>query len=121
MVFIYVLLDLLVLVIGLLVIYSIFCISIMSRIRAFGQMQTLGMTSRQIRRMVNQESSLLCVAGSLGGILPGLLLAGIAARYWSAPHMIGTGLVVLICSYVFIMAFYRSLPGRPHGSLPGKR
>lgn len=105
MVFIYVLLDLLVLVIGLLVIYSIFCISIMSRIRAFGQMQTLGMTSRQIRRMVNQESSLLCVAGSLGGILPGLLLAGIAARYWSAPHMIGTGLVVLICSYVFIMAF----------------
>ena len=73
---VYFFLDLLVMVIGLLVIYSIFYISIMSRIQAFGQMQTLGMTAGQIRRMVNLESSMLCLLGSTTGILPGLLLAG---------------------------------------------
>ena len=102
---VYFFLDLLVLVIGLLVIYSIFYISIMSRIQTFGQMQTLGMTARQIRRMVNLESSLLCLIGSLAGILPGLLLAGAAIGQWNLPYMAGIGLIVFCCSYVFLMAF----------------
>src|SRR5699024_10084426 len=96
---------LLVLVIGLLVIYSIFYISIMSRIQAFGQMQTLGMTARQIRRMVNLESSLLCLIGSLTGILPGMLLSGAVTGQWSLSYMAGIGLTVFLCSYIFLMAF----------------
>ena len=102
---VYFFLDLLVLVIGLLVIYSIFYISIMSRIQAFGQMQTLGMTARQIRRMVNLESSLLCLIGSLTGILPGMLLAGAVTGQWSPTYMAGMGLTVFLCSYIFLMAF----------------
>ena len=102
---VYFFLDLLVLVIGLLVIYSIFYISIMSRIQAFGQMQTLGMTARQIRRMVNLESSLLCLIGSLTGILPGMLLAGSVTGQWSLSYMAGIGLTVFLCSYIFLMAF----------------
>ena len=89
MILVYFFLDLLVLVIGLLVIYSIFYISIMSRIQAFGQMQTLGMTARQIRRMVNLESSLLCLIGSLTGILPGMLLSGAVTGQWSLSYMAG--------------------------------
>lgn len=105
MILAYVFLDLMILVIGLLVIYSIFYISIMSRIRAFGQMQTLGMTARQIRNMVNKEGTLLCLLGSLGGILPGLLLAAVAARRWEFPYMAWTGVLVFISTYIFIMAF----------------
>ena len=102
---VYFFLDLLVMVIGLLVIYSIFYISIMSRIQAFGQMQTLGMTAGQIRRMVNLESSMLCLLGSTTGILPGLLLAGAVTGQWSLPYMAGIGLIVFFCSYIFLMAF----------------
>ena len=56
------------------------------------------------RRMVNLESSLLCLIGSLAGILPGLLLAGAAIGQWNLPYMAGIGLIVFCCSYVFLMA-----------------
>ena len=54
-------------------------------------MQTLGMTARQIRRMVNLESSLLCLIGSLTGILPGMLLSGAVTGQWSLSYMAGIG------------------------------
>lgn len=57
------------------VIYSIFYISVTSRIRQFGQLRTIGMTSRQIRRTVRLEGIFLGTAGSLAGMLPGTAFA----------------------------------------------
>lgn len=53
------------------VIYSIFYISVTGRIRQFGQLRTIGMTSKQIRKTVQYEGIFLSAAGSLTGILVG--------------------------------------------------
>ncbi len=57
------------------VIYSIFYISVTGRIRQFGQLRTIGMTSRQIRKTVRYEGLLLGGAGSLAGLLLGTAFA----------------------------------------------
>ncbi len=57
------------------VIYSIFYISVTGRIRQFGQLRTIGMTSRQIRKTVRYEGLLLSGAGSLTGLLLGTAFA----------------------------------------------
>lgn len=60
-----------ILLVSLLVIHSIFYISITGRIREFGQLRTIGMTSKQIRKAVNMEGTILTFAGLLAGLLIG--------------------------------------------------
>ncbi len=55
------------------VIYSIFYLSVSSRTRQIGQLQTIGMTEKQLRKMVRREGGYLCavaipVSFILGGI-----------------------------------------------------
>ena len=60
------------------VIQSIFRISVQDKIQSYGQLRTIGATSKQIRRIVKKESRRLGGVGiSLGvllGVLGGLLL-----------------------------------------------
>lgn len=59
------------------VIYSIFYLSVTSRTQQIGQLQTIGMTQRQIKSMVRWEGFLLC-----GISIPvGLLLGGFLAYF----------------------------------------
>lgn len=63
---------------GGIVIYSIFYLSVASRARQIGQLQTIGMTAKQIKRMVRLEGGFLCAAAIpaafiLGGVLAYLL------------------------------------------------
>lgn len=60
---------------SMLVIYSIFYISITGRIREFGQLRTIGMTSKQIRKAVNTEGMLLAFAGLIVGLSIGTAFA----------------------------------------------
>lgn len=60
---------------SILVIYSIFYISITGRIREFGQLRTIGMTSKQIRKAVNMEGMLLAFAGLIVGLSIGTTFA----------------------------------------------
>lgn len=60
---------------SILVIYSIFYISITGRIREFGQLRTIGMTSKQIRKVVNIEGRLLAFAGLIVGLSIGTAFA----------------------------------------------
>lgn len=64
-----------VLFVSVFVIYSIFYISVTGRIRQFGQLRTIGMTSKQIRKTVQYEGIFLSVVGSLIGILVGTAFA----------------------------------------------
>ncbi len=61
----------LVLIAAIIVIYNIFYISITGKIRVYGQMQTLGMTQKQIKTMVLYEGLFLSVTGSIPGLLAG--------------------------------------------------
>lgn len=66
-----------ILFVSVLVIYSVFYLSVIGRIRQFGQLSTIGMTRKQIRKMIRREGILL----SMRGIPIGLLL-GAQRRTW---------------------------------------
>ena len=66
-----------ILFISVLVIYSVFYLSVIGRIRQFGQLRTLGMTKKQIRRMVTREGLML----SGIGIPIGLLIGGVIGYF----------------------------------------
>lgn len=67
-------LSVLVLFAGVIVIQSIFRISVNEKIRNFGQLRTLGTTALQIKKMINYESRYL----SWLGIPPGIIWGAIA-------------------------------------------
>lgn len=60
-----------VLLVSVLVIYSIFYISISERTRQFGQLRTIGMTKKQVKRMVRKEGTVLSFIGGIIGVLIG--------------------------------------------------
>ncbi|MCM1037940.1 MAG: FtsX-like permease family protein [Ruminococcus sp.] len=64
-----------ILLVSILVIYSIFYIGVTGRIREFGQLRTIGMTSGQIRKTVNMEGVVLTFAGLIAGLLIGTAFA----------------------------------------------
>lgn len=61
------------------VIYSIFYISVTSRIRQFGQLRTIGMTSKQLRKSVQYEGIFLSAVGIFIGIIIGTAYAYLIA------------------------------------------
>lgn len=68
---------------GYLLIYNIFYISIANDIQYYGQLKTLGMTKRQIKKMLYYQILRLCIIG----IPIGLLLSNLIA-YWIVPSSI---------------------------------
>ena len=60
-----------ILFVSVLVIYSVFYLSVIGRIRQFGQLRTLGMTKKQIRKMVAQEGIILSMIGIPAGLVIG--------------------------------------------------
>ncbi|MCI8364103.1 MAG: FtsX-like permease family protein [Eubacterium sp.] len=63
---------LLVLVGGYIVIQSIFRISINDKIKSYGQLRTIGTTSKQVRRIVKKEGRRLGSIGILAGVMLGV-------------------------------------------------
>ncbi len=100
----YLMLDGTCLAIGLLVIYSIFTISVTSRTREWGQMATLGMSQRQISRMILYEGGYLCLFGSLSGIIAGVFAACLVTGYWPFKYILGFSLLVfaVTCSFILL-------------------
>lgn len=89
----------LVLIGGYVVIQSIFRISVMDKIQSYGQLRTIGATSKQLRRIVKKESRRLGGIGILLGVLLGaagglLLLPG---GFHGACYGAAVSLTVLIC------------------------
>lgn len=56
---------------GYLIIYNIFQISVTGDIRFYGLLKTIGVTPRQLRRMIRQQALLLCIVGIPVGLLLG--------------------------------------------------
>ncbi len=69
-----------ILLISMIVIYSIFYISVTSRIRQFGQLRTIGCTAKQIKKMISFEGLFLCLIGAPIGILIGLIFASLVFK-----------------------------------------
>ena len=59
---------------GYLIIYNIFQISVAADIQFYGKLKTLGMTARQIRRMILGQGCILSLVGVPAGLVLGYLL-----------------------------------------------
>lgn len=93
---------------GALVIYSIFYLSVASRVRQIGQLQTIGMTQKQVRKMISREGLILSGAA----IPPGLIMSGVIAwllnpQGWSFAVCGGTFLAVGVLGIVIVQISVR--------------
>lgn len=102
-VFFYVFVDGVCLVASILVIYSIFYISVLSRISEFGQMSTLGVSQRQISRMVRYEGIFLSVIGITLGLAAGILISWAIIGIFSIKYALIFGIAVFAINNCVIM------------------
>lgn len=76
------------------VIYNIFYISISRKTQEYGQLRTIGMTRRQVRKMISMEGGKIAVPGISSGIIIGAVVG-----YFAQPdgwHWQGTAISALI-------------------------
>ncbi|GKH30867.1 ABC transporter permease [Muricomes sp. OA1] len=97
-----------ILFVSVLVIYSVFYLSVVGRIRQFGQLRTIGMTKRQIRRMVRTEGLILCGIGIpvglvIGGVISYLLKPG----GWSWRNTLLVGAAVIVADIITVLLSIR--------------
>ncbi len=82
-----------------LVIYGVFYLSVIGRIHQFGQLRTIGMTKKQIKKFVSKEGRLLFLKSAPIGILIGIIVG-----YFIMPEgfsIINT-LIIVACVFVII-------------------
>lgn len=59
---------------GYLIIYNVFQISVSGDIRYYGLLKTIGVTPRQLKRIIRQQALLLCLFGCPLGLITGYLI-----------------------------------------------
>lgn len=97
-----------ILFVSVLVIYSVFYLAVVGRIQQFGQLRTIGMTKRQIRRMVRYEGLVLCSIGIPAGLLIGGLIGYfIKPAGWSWMNTILIGVCVVIADIITVLISVR--------------
>ena len=81
------------------VVYSIFYLSVTSRTKQIGQLQTIGMTQKQIKKMVHREGFLLsAISVPLGLVLGGVIAYFLEPEGWDFLNYIITAAIVGIFS-----------------------
>ena len=60
------------------IVYGVFYTKIVKNVQMFGQLRTVGMTKRQIKRMASKEGRLYALAGIPLGLVIGVLIAAVA-------------------------------------------
>lgn len=85
---------------SILVIYCIFYISIISSIKKYGQLRTIGMTAKQIKRLVFKEGSSLTLVAVPIGLITGTLLS-----YVLVPQGFRISNMVWVCPLVVVLAY----------------
>lgn len=95
---------------GYLIIYNIFQISVTGDIRFYGLLKTIGVTPRQLRRMIRLQSLFLCVIGLPLGLLAGygvgaVLVPVVMAQttYGASFSTLSTSPLIFIVSALFAL------------------
>ncbi len=112
---------------GYLIIYNIFQISVTGDIRFYGLLKTIGVTPRQLRRVIRQQALLLCLVGIPVGMLLGygvgaLLTPAVTSNLMSGSMgtTISTSPLIFIASGLFALLTVLlscSRPGRIAGRI----
>lgn len=84
----------------ILVIYGVFYLSVIGRIHQFGQLRTIGMTKRQIKRFVSREGGMLFLRA-----VPAGLMIGVLAGYFMIPDGFSIRNTCLAAGLVFVVIY----------------
>lgn len=88
---------------GILVIYCIFYISIINSIREYGQLRTIGMTEKQIKRLVYKEgTSLSLIAIPIGLIVGTFLSYFLVPQGFQFKNLLWAYPIVILFSYMTV-------------------
>ena len=89
---------------GYLIIYNIFQISVTGDIRFYGLLKTIGVTPRQLKRMIRQQALFLCVAGIPAGLLFGYGVGAFLTPVVMARTTFGAGVSTVSTSPLIFLA-----------------
>lgn len=101
-------LSVLIAVICAIVIYNIFYISVMGKMREYGRLKVLGTTPQQLKRVVKRERRFLTVLAVPLGLILATVIALIAVPgYWSWRDNIRFAMVILLLTYGMVLVSTR--------------
>lgn len=89
---------------GYLIIYNIFQISVNGDIRYYGLLKTIGVTPRQLRRIIRQQALLLCAVGIPMGLLLGYGVGALLTPVVMAQTTFGAGVTTISTSPLIFLA-----------------
>ena len=89
---------------GYLIIYNIFQISVAGDIRFYGLLKTIGVTPRQLKRIIRQQALFLCVAGIPTGLLFGYGVGAFLTPVIMARTTFGAGVSTVSTSPLIFLA-----------------
>ena len=89
---------------GYLIIYNIFQISVTGDIRFYGLLKTIGVTPRQLKRIIRQQALLLCVVGIPIGLLFGYGVGASLTPVVIAQTSLGVGVSTVSTSPLIFFA-----------------
>lgn len=97
-----------VLLASVLVIYGVFYISVVGRIRQYGQLRTIGMTKKQVRRLVTREGIyLFAVSAPVGVIIGSVIAYFLKPDGWSFLNTLLVALLVLVIDLITVLISVR--------------
>ena len=89
---------------GYLIIFNIFQISVTGDIRFYGLLKTIGVTPRQLRRMIRRQALFLCMAGIPVGLLLGYGVGAALTPVVMAQTTLGAGISTVSTSPLIFLA-----------------
>ena len=89
---------------GYLIIYNIFQISVTGDIRYYGLLKTIGVTPRQLRRIIRQQALVLCAVGIPMGLLLGYGVGALLTPVVMAQTTFGAGITTISTSPLIFLA-----------------
>lgn len=93
-----------ILFVSILVVYSIFYISVLDNIKRFGQLRTIGTSKKQIKAIVRREGAILFLLGTPIGILISWIIAyWIIPEGWNWKYTIILSIIIAIAELVTII------------------
>lgn len=100
-VMLYGLVGFVILLAGILVVYGVFYLSVIGRIHQFGQLRTIGMTKKQIKKFVSREGRTLFLRSAPIGVA-----IGTAAGYFMIPDGFHAGNTLWVVALVFASVYF---------------
>ncbi len=90
---------------GYLIIYNVFQISVAGDIKFYGLLKTIGVTSKQMKRIIRIQAMALCIAGIPLGLLAGYGMgAGLTGIVLRSTTMSGSAFTVSMSPVIFVLA-----------------